>query len=115
MDKFYKDLKVGDLVILSKRCTDHVVRVERLTKTLIVLDTGHRFRRDTGSHFGGSMWYSISINEATPQSIENVRIKKERMDNIEFVEDFNMRNLSNHDLRQLKIFLKSAGEKNERN
>jgi len=58
---------------------------------------------------------SIDIERVKKESIENVRIKKERMDNIEFVEDFNMRNLSNHDLRQLKIFLKSAGEKNERN
>lgn len=58
------DVQVGDILILRYTGGRQVVKVERLTKTQIILNTGARYRRRDGVRVGGtsSIWNRTSVS-----------------------------------------------------
>jgi len=73
-------LKPGDEVIVSSSGhirKDYIARIERLTKTQIVLDNGIRYRRKNGIMVGSDRWCSSSLveyNEKRAEIIDRYRM-----------------------------------------
>jgi hypothetical protein len=74
VEEWLKNLKVGDKVALNGSYNNLLIRVvSRITKTLIILDTGGRFKRDTGYVVGGNIWSSALITPVTDEIISKIR------------------------------------------
>ena len=67
--RWMDSLKKGSLVILEDRGGDTVKKVERTTKTMIILEGGSRFNRKSGRESGGNEWYPAWVSEATPEIV----------------------------------------------
>jgi hypothetical protein len=63
-------LKAGDEVLISNRWHPHIVKVERVTATLIVAGN-QRFRKASGSCLGGSSWDRSYLRPVTQQDRNN--------------------------------------------
>lgn len=72
--KELKDLVVGDDVLITSRYYRRIAKVDKVTKTQIVVDNV-RFRRDSGWQCGGDSWNRKSISVPTEKEISDV-IKK---------------------------------------
>lgn len=73
----FEDIKVGDKVILYRRYKKKVCKVERLTKTLVIVD-GEKFRKADGFSTGDRGYYSSSIGRATAEMIAKVEEENRR-------------------------------------
>lgn len=74
-----KNLKPGNKVIMNNYYGETIAVVERTTKTQIVLKgIGVKFKKSSGYRVGGDVWSTMSINEATPERIAEVQIKKRK-------------------------------------
>jgi hypothetical protein len=84
--EWLESLKVGDQVALNGSYNDLLIRVvSRLTKTQIILDTGAKFRRDSGHLIGGDIWRRASITPVTKEiklkiRTSNLKYKISRID-----------------------------------
>ena len=68
-----EDIKVGDKVVLYRRYDKKVCKIDRVTKTFVVVD-GNKFRKKDGS--GG--YYSAYIRRATEEMIAKVEEENKR-------------------------------------
>lgn len=74
-----ENLNVGDEVILEDpifESKNTIEKVVRITKTLIILPDGLRFRKDNGKAYGDSGHFTYSIHVATPEEIEKIKAKQ---------------------------------------
>ncbi len=72
-----ENVQVGDTLILSGRHTSRAVKVDRLTKTQIVIDL-NKFRKSDGQIVGGSDWFILSVTipeEGEIKKIQEARIR----------------------------------------
>ena len=97
-EKWLESLKVGDQVALNGSYNNLLIRVvSRLTKTLIILDTGGRFRRDSGYVVGGNIWNSSLITPVT----EEIR-SKIRTSNLKYkISRINFESLTNEKIERI--------------
>ncbi len=73
--EWLESLKPGDEVCFNGSYGKVVIRkVERLTKTQIILDTGNKFRRDSGYCVGGSAWHNSNITQVTEKVKHQIKI-----------------------------------------
>ncbi|KKL44626.1 hypothetical protein LCGC14_2363770 [marine sediment metagenome] len=72
MSEWLDNLKVGDRVIIQGRLAiaDSVSTVERFTKTLIIIKSGIKFRKD--GHAPGQ-WPTAMLTEPTPERLDVIR------------------------------------------
>ena len=70
--KELKDLQVGDEVLVIGRSCRRVAKIDKVTKTQIVVNND-RFRRDSGWQYGGDSWSRKSIRVPTEKEISDVK------------------------------------------
>lgn len=82
----FENLKVGDLVVVrgSLIVGDELRRVERLTKTQIVVGN-RRYRKKDGRLVGEGMWFYGFIKPATEKDIERINEAKQKDELLTFI------------------------------
>lgn len=89
-NEWLSNLKPGDQVIVEERSNISIRKVERLTKTQIVLEgTTTKFRRDSGRQVSGDTWHMQYLYEATPERVAEIRESNKRKRLISQLKDIN--------------------------
>ena len=105
MSKWLENLTPGDTVIVSgsgSAATNYTTTVERLTKTLVILNPhGTRYNRNTGSEVGGDRWHSKHIIEPTVERVAAIRAKHHRTKVVQTFRNINTNDLSIKQLEQI--------------
>ena len=109
--KELKDLVVGDDVLVTSMCHRRIAKIDKVTKTQIVVDNV-RFRRDSGWQCGGDSWNRKSISIPTEKEISDVKEENLRKKLIYAISSFDFKRLSTDELKQVYNILK--GKENER-
>lgn len=95
------ELKVGDLVFVYGYCDKTLVKVERLTKTLVIVNN-IRFRKLDGRERGSDGFYHCRrIEEATPESISKYKKSIKRAACINKIKRFNLEEASDACIAQI--------------
>ena len=95
-----ENLNVGDEVIIVDpifEIRNTIEKVVRITKTLIILSCGLRFRKDNGKEYGDSGHFTYSIHVATPEEIEEIKAKQITRKQFEEIFGFDWSWLSDED------------------
>ncbi len=71
--KTLNDVEVGDLLILNRRMDRQVVKVERTTKTQIIIGRCDKYRKDDGSFIGGTSFSYNYLSIPKDGEIEEIR------------------------------------------
>ena len=108
--KELKDLVVGDDVLVTGICHRRIAKVDKVTKTQIVVDNV-RFRRDSGWQCGGDSWDRKSISVPTEKEISDVKEETLRKKLIFAISSFDFKRLSTDELKQVYNIVK--GKENE--
>lgn len=95
-----EDIKVGDKVILYSRYCKKVCKVERLTKTLVIVN-GEKFRKADGFSTGHIGYYSSSIIRATEEMIAKVEEENKRDLLINKIKSYPLDKLSTDELENV--------------
>lgn len=69
------DFKVGDLVVVSSRWSEKVLKVEKITPTGRIKVGGSYYTKD-GSMIGGDAWDRSRIIPATEEMIDSIEKKR---------------------------------------
>lgn len=109
--KELKDLVVGDDVLVTSMYHRRIAKIDKVTKTQIVVDNV-RFRRDSGWQCGGDIWDRKSISVPTEKEISDVKEENFRKKLIYAISSFDFKRLSTDELKQVYNILK--GKENER-
>lgn len=110
-NKWWEKLKVGDKVIIRKNHGSFIQRVERFTKTLIIIDDSSRFRRDTGIESGSTNWSWKCLEKATDKAIKEIENTLKKRILFKTIKDFDFGKLSLSNLEKLNKFIEEL--KNE--
>ena len=103
--KELKDLVVGDEVLVTGTFNRRIAKVDKVTKTKIVIDNA-RFRRDSGCQFGSDRWNVRSISVPTEKEISDVKEENIRKILINTISSFNFERLSTDELKQVYNIVK---------
>lgn len=109
--KELKDLVAGDDVLVVGMSCRRIAKIDKVTKTQIVVDNV-RFRRDSGWQCGGDSWDRKSISVPTEKEISDVKEENLRKKLIYAISSFDFKRLSTDELKQVYNILK--GKENER-
>ena len=103
--KELKDLVAGDEVLVTGTLHRRIAKVDKVTKTQIVIDND-RFRRDSGWQCGGDSWYRKSISVPTEKEISDVKEEVLRNTLIYAISSFDFKRLSTDELKQVYNIVK---------
>ena len=103
--KELKDLVAGDEVIVTGTLHRRIAKVDKVTKTQIVIDNA-RFRRDSGYQFGSDRWNVRRISVPTEKEISDVKEENLRKILINTISSFDFKRLSADELKQLYNIVK---------
>lgn len=103
--KELKDLVVGDDVLVTSMCHRRIAKIDKVTKTQIVVDNV-RFRRDSGWQCGSDIWDRKSISVPTEKEISDVKEENFRKKLIYAISSFDFKRLSTDELKQVYNILK---------
>ena len=109
--KELKDLVVGDEVLVIGMHRRRIAKVDKVTKTQIVVNNA-RFRRDSGWQCGGDSWNRKSISVPTEKEISDVEEENLRKALIYVISSSDFERLSTDELKQVYNIVKS--KENER-
>lgn len=109
--KELKDLVVGDEVLVSGMYHRRIAKVDKVTKTQIVVDNA-RFRRNSGWQCGSDRWNVRRISVPTEKEISDVKEENLRKTLIYSISSFDFKRLSTDELKQVYNIVK--GKENER-
>lgn len=109
--KELKDLVVGDDVLVTSMCHRRIAKIDKVTKTQIVVDNV-RFRRDSGWQCGSDRWNIRRISVPTEKDISDVKEESLRKTLIYSISSFDFKRLSTNELKQVYNIVK--GKENER-
>ena len=109
--KELKDLVAGDDVLITSRYYRRIAKVDKVTKTQIIVNNA-RFRRDSGCQCGGDSWNRKSISVPTEKEISDVKEENIRKILINTISSFNFERLSTDELKQVYNIVK--GKENEK-
>lgn len=109
--KVLKDLVVGDDVLVISRYYRRIAKVDKVTKTQIIVNNA-RFRRDSGWQYGGDSWDRKSISVPTEKEISDVKEENLRNTLVYAISSFDFKRLSTDELKQVYNIVK--GKENER-
>jgi len=103
--EWLKNLTPWDKVIVSgngSTATDYITTVERITKTLIIINLHNiRHNRVTGREVNSDGWHSKYIIEPTNERVTAIRNKNHRRKLLDKFCNINCQNLSNEQLEQI--------------
>ena len=103
--KELKDLVAGDEVIVTGTLHRRIAKVDKVTKTQIVIDND-RFRRDSGWQCGSDSLDMKSISVPTEKEILDVKEENLRKILINTISSFNFERLSTDELKQVYNIVK---------
>ena len=109
--KELKDLVVGDDVLVISRYYRRIAKVDKVTKTQIIIDKA-RFRRDSGWQCGSDRWNIRRISVPTEKEISDVKEENLRNTLVYAISSFDFKRLSTDELKQVYNIVK--GKENER-
>lgn len=109
--KELKDLVAGDDVLVTGMYHRHIAKIDKVTKTQIVVNNA-RFRRDSGWQCGGDRWNRKSIYVPTEKEISDIKEENFRKELIYAISSFDFKCLSTDELKQVYNIVK--GKENER-
>lgn len=91
--KEIKDLVAGDEVLVTGTFHRRIAKVDKVTKTQIVIDNA-RFRRDSGWQCGSDRWNVRRISVPTEKEISDIKEENLRKILINTISSFNFERLS---------------------
>ena len=103
--KELKDLVVGDDVLVTGMYYRRIAKVDKVTKTQIVIDND-RFRRDSGWQIGSDRCNVRRISVPTEKEISDVKEENLRKILINTISSFNFERLSTDELKQVYNIVK---------
>lgn len=103
--KELKDLVVGDDVLVKVMNHRRIAKVDKVTKTQIVVDNV-RYRRNSGWQCGCDRWYMKSISVPTEKEISDVKEENLRRTLIYSISSFDFKRLSTDELKQVYKIVK---------
>ena len=103
--KELKDLVAGDEVLVTGTLHRRIAKVDKVTKTQIVIDND-RFRRDSGWQCGVDSWYRKSIYVPTEKEISDFKEENFRKELLYAISSFDFNRLSTDELKQLYNIVK---------
>ena len=103
--KELKDLVAGGDVLITSRYYRRIAKVDKVTKTQIIIDNA-RFRRDSGCQCGGDSWNRKSISVPTEKEISDIKEENLRKILINTISSFNFERLSTDELKQVYNIVK---------
>ena len=109
--KELKDLIAGDEVLVTGTFHRRIAKIDKVTKTKIVIDNA-RFRRDSGWQCGGDSWNRESISVPTEKEISDIKEENLRKTLVYTISSFNFERLSIDELKQVYNIIK--GKENEK-
>nr|DAX77775.1 MAG TPA: hypothetical protein [Caudoviricetes sp.] len=98
--KELKDLVEGDEVLVTGMFHRHIAKVDKVTKTQIVVDNA-RYRRNSGLQCGDDIWDRKSISVPTEKEISDVKEENFRKKLIYAISSFDFKRLSTDELKQV--------------
>ena len=103
--KELKDLVAGDDVIVIGTFRRRIAKVDKVTKTQIIIDNA-RFRRDSGWQCGSDRWNVRRISVPTEKEISDIKEENLRKILIHTISSFNFERLSTNELKQVYNIVK---------
>lgn len=103
--KELKDLVAGDNVLVTGMYHRRIAKVDKVTKTQIIVNNA-RFRRDSGWQYGGDSWNRKSISIPTEKEISDVKEETFRKKLIHTISSFDFERLSTNELKQVYKIVK---------
>ena len=103
--KELKDLVAGDEVLVTGTLHRRIAKVDKVTKTQIVIDNA-RFRRDSGWQCGSDRWNVTRISVLKEKEISDVKEENIRKILINTISSFNFERLSTDELKQVYNIVK---------
>lgn len=108
--KELKDLVVGDDVLVKGMNHRRIVKVDKVTKTQIVVDNV-RYRRNSGWQCGGDRWNVKSISVPTEKEISEIKEETLRNKLIFAISSSNFKYLPIAKLKQIYNIIKGKNER----
>ena len=103
--KELKDLVAGDEVVVTGTLHRRIAKVDKVTKTQIVIDNA-RFRRDSGWQCGSDRWNVRRISVPTLKEISDFKEENFRKILINTISSFDFKRLSTDELKQVYNIVK---------
>ena len=103
--KELKDLVAGDEVVVTGTLYRRIAKVDKVTKTQIVIDNA-RFRRDSGWQCGSDRWNVRRISVPTEKEISDVKEENIRKILINTISSFDFKRLSTDELKKVYNIVK---------
>lgn len=103
--KELKDLVVGDDVLVRGMNHIRIAKVDKVTKTQIVVNNA-RFRRDSGWQCGSDIWDRKSISVPTEKEISDIKEENLRNTLVYAISSFDFNRLSTDELKQVYNIVK---------
>lgn len=98
--KEIKDLQVGDEVIVETCYCNRIGKVERLTKTCVVVN-GVKYKKDYGNEYGYHGYYPNKIKVATEELKAKVLEEEKRNQMLGKIQSFRFGSLPTNKLKQV--------------
>lgn len=109
--KELKDLVTGDDVLVTGTSHRSIAKVDKVTKTQIVVGN-IRFKRESGWQCGGDKWNVRRISVPTEKEISDVKEENLRNTLVYAISSFDFKRLSTDELKQVYNIVK--GKENEK-
>jgi len=106
--EWLENLKVGDRVIVESSNNPRLEKVERITKTMIILHKHSRFDKKWGSLMGGGVWCSTRIVEPTEKVLKEYHIAWCKIAIYNYIDRGSLSNLSLERLQVIRDVLKEG-------
>ena len=103
--KELKDLIAGDDVLVEGRSCRCIAKIDKVTKTQIVVNNA-RFRRDSGWQCGVDSWSRKSISVPTEKEISDIKEENLRKALIYVISSSDFERLSTDELKQVYNIVK---------
>ena len=103
--KELKDLVEGDEVLVTSMYYRRIAKVDKVTKTQIVVDNA-RYRRNSGLQCGDDIWDRKIIYVPTEKEISDVKEENFRKKLIYAISSFDFKRLSTDELKQVYNIVK---------
>lgn len=103
--KELKDLVVGDDVLVKGMSYKRIAKVDKVTKTQIVVDNA-RFKRDSGWQCGSDIWNRRRVSVPTEKEISDIKEENFRKKLIYAISSFDFKRLSTDELKQVYKIVK---------
>ena len=96
----------GGVVVKESRYSTSILKVERLTKTQVVLSDGSKYRRKNGREVGTDLNIRGRIHVPTEQEIFDLKLRALKAKNYKYVTTFDFKKLSLPQLKEVAEILK---------